>query len=95
LNNLSQANIPEQPKTWKPQPKERDLLSFNSRGKNLKTKKNHQFHSYESDLETKTGEHKQQQTFNNLVRSLLSSPAAMRNNEPENPEGTMSCKVRW
>jgi hypothetical protein len=48
--------------------------------------KNHQFHSYKSGQKTKTGEQKQQQTFNNLVRSLLSSPAAMRNNEPENPK---------
>jgi hypothetical protein len=52
----------------------------------LKNRKKHQFQSYESDLKTKTGEQGQQQTFNNLVRSLLASPAAMRNNEPENPK---------
>ncbi len=63
--------------------------------KNFKNKKNHQFHSYESDLKTKTGEQGQQQTFNNLVRSFALLPNCNAQQRTWEPEGTMSSKVRW
>jgi hypothetical protein len=85
LTNLSQADISEQQKHGNLNQK-REISFPSTQEEKLKKQKKPSIRQLRIRPDNQIGEQKQQQTFNNLVRSLLSSPAAMRNNEPENPK---------